>query len=1086
MARSKPRKRTGWFAKLLLVATAIGVARAEAAEAAEAGAEPSDPLGGQAAGQAAPNHCGAPATTPYHGSPWFEHDEAHAPIEPVLQATLSPARLQAEEAQRPPPALSPGERTAPVIWRGRSLGDVPLRMDEGRVSIATDAFLDIARAHLNSRTLELMPVLDVGGRLRPFALSAGATLRYDDATGALLLETGAFEPPPLPPTLEPGASAPLAQQSTRIDTPRAVQAPPSPPAQSAHEAMTPQASPPPSTTPTPSAPVAQPPPLAAQIAPPAPSPPPHAPPSAIAQASPPAPVTPPPPPPAPRQRGQLDFVYPLMIDDRYLGDIPVRTEADGAVSLPVERLITLIENQFDPIVITSIRQRAIDGRLRPFEDPSGFVLHFDEGLQELQVRAPGSLRTVETISIVGGPQWNAQARLSRAAPLSAYVTFDVTQSWDHSAADEREPMQGFVETGVRLFGDRGIFFEGRALYEEGAEEEFRRGDTRLVYDHVESMISASLGDVRYGASAFQSAPPMGGIVIERLFSLQPTRSYRPAGRRAIVLDRRTSVDVIVNGVEMRRLELMPGRYDLRDFPFVDGANDVVLALVDELGQRELIDMRGYFDADLLGPGISEFSYAYGALATSEAEGISYDEETTLYSMFHRIGVTSTLTLGINAQGRNGANLYGAEMLWASPIGTIGLDYASSDNPAVGTGAAALLRYEYQPQLRPGGSTWSFGLSSQWQDERFAAIDAVQAFGDFVTQNDATLRLYHPDWGTATFGLGYDQPRDEAMPGRYEASFTYARRVWGNLFGSFQIRHREEGDERETAGAISLAIRFDRRNQVTLRHDTRAETSELDWYRSGSYGVGGVSTNVRLGHNEATGESYGSGSLAYFGNRFEATLSNDSRTIGLQNEELASRTTARFGASIAYAGTQVAVGRPVRGAFAIVNGHESLEGRQIFLGGGGDSRPRAQSGWFGPALVPNLNPYSVESVSVDVDDLPPGYDLGAGQVDFRAYRGAGFDIRVGSDANLTVLAQIVDPSGAPVAMAGGELRSLDDASREPIQAFTNRNGRFVAAGVTPGRYQLVLFTDPPLETEINIDPASAGMVQLGQIQMRESP
>src|SRR5690606_10935506 len=103
MARRKPRKRTGWFAKLLLVATAIGVARAEAAEAAEAGAEPSDPLGGQAAGQAAPNHCGAPATTPYHGSPWFEHDEAHAPIEPALQAALSPARLQAEEAQHPPP-----------------------------------------------------------------------------------------------------------------------------------------------------------------------------------------------------------------------------------------------------------------------------------------------------------------------------------------------------------------------------------------------------------------------------------------------------------------------------------------------------------------------------------------------------------------------------------------------------------------------------------------------------------------------------------------------------------------------------------------------------------------------------------------------------------------------------------------------------------------------------------------------------------------------------------------------------------------------------------------------------------------------
>ena len=123
--------------------------------------------------------------------------------------------------------------------------------------------------------------------------------------------------------------------------------------------------------------------------------------------------------------------------------------------------------------------------------------------------------------------------------------------------------------------------------------------------------------------------------------------------------------------------------------------------------------------------------------------------------------------------------------------------------------------------------------------------------------------------------------------------------------------------------------------------------------------------------------------------------------------------------------------------------------------------------------------------MDVEDLPPGYDLGAGQLDFRAYRGAGFDIRVGSDANLTLMASLVSPSGAPVAMAGGELRSLDDPSRAPIQAFSNRNGRFVASGVSAGRYRRVLFTDPPLEAEINLEPAAAGMVQLGAIQMRES-
>ena len=1069
--RKSKKRGGGWLAKLVLLA-ALDATRAQAAPPAEQDQDPADGPLSEAASAGLQLDCRAHGEAAvqlaYPAGLWFEAAEFYSLADPAPpEATLQHARMQhqslAPAEPTTPTPLAADEHAAPLMWRGVVLGAVPVRMERGRTSFAAEAFLELARARLSPRTLELMPVLAIGGRLTPFALSEGVTLRYDDASGALLLETD-FSPTPV--AAPAPASSPIAQAvapaepiAPPVQTP--ITSPPPPPAQPAQQQAP--------------APTIQP---AQQQAEPAPSIQ-----AAQQQAAPPPPPAPPQP-AAPRQRGQLDFVYPLMIDNRYLGDIPVRIEPDGGVSFEVERLLNLLEGQFDPIVLTSVRQRAVEGRVRPFEDPSGFVLHFDEALQELQVRAPGSLRTVETISIAGGQRSSSDVRLRRAAPLSAYVTFDVTQSWDHSAADAREPMQGFVETGIRLFGDRGIFFEGRALYEEGAEEEFRRGDARLVYDHVESMISASLGDIRYGASTFQSAPPMGGIVIERLFSLQPTRSYRPAGRRAIVLDRRTAVDVIVNGVEMRRLDLLPGRYDLRDFPFVEGANDVVLALVDELGQRELIDLRGYFDADLLAPGVSEFSYAFGALATSETEGISYDTDATLYSMFHRIGVSSTVTLGVNAQGGHDADLYGVEMLWASPIGTIGLDYAHSENAALGAGDAALLRYEYQPQVKPGGFSWSFGFSSQWQSEQFAAIGATQTFSDFVTQNDATLRFYHPDWGTTTFGAGYDQPRDTAAPERYEASFTYARRLWGNLFGSFQVRHREEGDVRETSGAISLALRLDRRNQVTLRHDTRAQTSELDWFRTGSYGVGGVSTNVRVGHNEDTGESYGSGALSYFGNRFEATLSNDSRTIGLQDNALASRSTARVGASVAYAGTQIAIGRPVRGAFAIVNAHESLEGRQILLGGGADTRPRAQTGWFGPALVPNINPYSIESVSFDVENLPPGYDLGAGQLDFRASRGAGFNIKVGSDANLTILAQIVDPSGAPVMMAGGELRSLSDETREPILAFTNRNGRFVAAGVAPGRYQLVLFTDPPLETELTISPASAGMVQLGQIQMRE--
>lgn len=977
-------------------------------------------------------------------------------------STLQPA---------PPAQIDHRDTLTPLIWGGRTLGEVALRVESGRVSFSAEQFAALADHALDARTRELLPVLEIGGRLTPFSLdSSGVSVRYDEARRALTLEIRTQSPAPAhfavasieraalspsaPPVLESlpqGGFEPLTAptpQPAALLTPTALET-------QRQNAPT-----------APAAPIPQPPPA-----------PPPAPAAEITPIQADAPMQ------TARPTRQLEFIYPLMIDDRYLGDVPIRFEPDGAVSLSVARLIELAEPLLDPLVTASIRERAVEDRIRPFEDASGVALVFDDSLQELRLVAPGALRRSQTLSLSGlNISDNANARIEHAEPLSAFITLDVTQSYNHDNEPSREPLQAIIDTGFRLFGDKGVAFEGRGFYDEASVHEFRRGEARLIYDHIPSMISTTLGDLRYGAAGFQSGPPMGGLSVERLFSLQPNRNYRPAGRRAFVLDRRTTVTVLVNGVELRRLDLLPGRYSLEDFPMVEGANDVTLILEDEFGRREVIDMRSYFDIELLAQGVSEFSYAIGAPSTSEADGIAYQSDVLQYSMFHRIGVLSNLTLGVNAQGLGDAHLYGGEVLLASPLGVFGLDVAHSENPDVGEGDAALLRYELQP--RPGdGLTWSFGLSSQWQSPQFAAIDATAAFTTYEYQHDASLRLYHPDWGTLSLSASYDQPYATGGEERIETSLGYSRRLFGDIYGAFQVNHIEEGDSTETFGAFSLSLRLGRRQQMTARHSTRTGLSELEWQRSGSYGVGGISANARIGHNEETGEDFGGGAVSYFANRFELTATSDARTVGLENDELSTRSSVHFGSSLAYAGSRVALGRPIRGGFAIVGTHDSLDGHKVILGGG--DRPRAMTGWFGPALVPDLGLFTPESVGIDVDNLPPGYDLGAGQLDFRAVRSGGYDIEIGSAASVTVMATLVGPDGAPIAMAGGELRSLDDPHREPVQAFTNRNGRFAAPGVAPGRHLLVLFTDPQLQAELNIEEDTVGLVQLGTIEMRES-
>ncbi|MCP4781667.1 MAG: hypothetical protein GY877_13275 [Hyphomicrobium sp.] len=98
-----------------------------------------------------------------------------------------------------------------------------------------------------------------------------------------------------------------------------------------------------------------------------------------------------------------------------------------------------------------------------------------------------------------------------------------------------------------------------------------------------------------------------------------------------------------------------------------------------------------------------------------------------------------------------------------------------------------------------------------------------------------------------------------------------------------------------------------------------------------------------------------------------------------------RTTARVGAAIAFADGTVAIGAPIRGdAFAIVDAHESLADKEIYVLDGDDVRARADQ--WGPALVSQLPAYTDVTLPIDVEDLPIGCSLDAGVFDLLpAYR-----------------------------------------------------------------------------------------------------
>ena len=271
-------------------------------------------------------------------------------------------------------------------------------------------------------------------------------------------------------------------------------------------------------------------------------------------------------------------------------------------------------------------------------------------------------------------------------------------------------------------------------------------------------------------------------------------------------------------------------------------------------------------------------------------------------------------------------------------------------------------------------------------------------------------------------------------------------------------------------------RFARARYDSLTRSTIVEAIQPARPRPGSFGWT-TAYETRPGASALTGEA------AFVGNRFEADISHELNYSGDDAELAEHRSRASLSVGIAMADGQWAVGRPVGESFAILRRHPNLGDRELSLeGAGGEARARA--GALGPALLPDLSSYRTRLIEYDVEDLPPGYDLGRGEFEVFPTVYSGYALTVGSDAAATAVGAIRLPNGQPVALAGAFVRpTMADDDTGPIQIFTNRVGRFVAAGLTPGAWRVEIRLDQLYAAEFVVPEDAAGLVQIGTLTLQ---
>ena len=757
-----------------------------------------------------------------------------------------------------------------------------------------------------------------------------------------------------------------------------------------------------------------------------------------------------------------------------LGDVEVQVAPDDTIQVSVDQVFELLRKTVDPVALEPLRPLAEPGVFAPLERfaAANLPLIFIPRTLELSVAVPATARPRQSIGLAELDR-TTYGDFAKPEPFSAYANFRGAIDYIHESAGETGLGDGLVlMDGATRIG--GIVFEGEGSWQGGDDGGFTRDGARAVYDDTRNLHRWVAGDLIQQSRGFQGVQEMGGISVSKTYALlDPQRNVAPRGGRTFTINRESTVEAFINGNSVRTIRLQPGTYDVSDFPFVQGSNDVQLVIQDDAGQREVVSFSIFIDRTQLAAGLSEYAFYAGVGSDRRGGSIDYGGKAAA-SGFYRYGLSENLTLGGNFQYFDGSGMVGAEGVWGSPLGTIGGDVAFSQLDSAGSGWAVNLSYERVMQDQGGGL--SILATAEARSENFGAPGQLAPQNPYVLNTSFSINKSFGDSSFAGLQLRYAKARD-TFQDEQSVRLTYGRRLTEKMNVIFDADWADGGNSSGTTFRVSLVRRFGVSGSMRAEYDSRDNRVRLGYQTSGGRGVGAWSG---AGNLDLAEDLYGlNGSLTYAANRADLGIAHSTSYSQVTNDISDQRTSLRASTGIAFAGGKVAVGRPISDGFVIVKPYEGGKNIAIEV----EPTPEgyyARSGLLGPALYGQVSAYSPRTVTFDAPNAPAGFDVGTGAVRvYPPYR-AGYVATVGSDYGVTAVGRLLKPDGEPLTLLAGVAIEQGGEGRR-VEIFTNRSGSFGAGGLKAGRWRIEMPGEERLVYDLIIKDAPNGIARSGDLR-----
>lgn len=563
----------------------------------------------------------------------------------------------------------------------------------------------------------------------------------------------------------------------------------------------------------------------------------------------------------------------------------------------------------------------------------GLSYDYDAARQSVSLQVADDLRSPFRIN----------ARLAAQAPPSR-VTPGAVLNYE-AYAELGQTRRAAIFNDLRYFNDSGVFSNTGTVNLGSDQHKYMRFDTFWSHADPETLQTWQVGDLISSSLSWSRAVRVGGVQWRKNFQLRPDLLTFPVASVDGTALVPSSLSLYVNGVQQYAASVPSGPFVLNQVAGINGAGQATIVTRDALGRSVTTVLPLYVDTRMLASGLSDYSVEAGAMRRGYGRRLFGYERQLVASASGRHGVNDSVTLEGHAELAAGLYQAGAGVLVR--LGQAGvLNGSLSASGGQRRGAQLGAGYQYM------GPSFSVDVQS---------VRASAAFGDLASR-DGSAVVRAADRFTVSLPLpagssissSYISYRTPGAPPSKLATVGYSATLFHGLFLNASLF--QDLRQREKRGFyFGLSMAFD--NNLAISTTSSRQNGEsgrsVSAQRPADFG-GGFGWNLQAG--TVGGNTYRQAQVEYLGNG--GRVSARTQSSGMGNVS-----------SLGAAGALVLMDGHVEAARQVGNGFALVS-----TGGVGnipvlhENRQIGVTGSSGYLLVPNLNPYGNNQISIATEEL----------------------------------------------------------------------------------------------------------------------